>query len=320
MKFDVIISNPPYQLSDGGQKASATPIYQRFVEQARKLRPRYMSFVIPARWFSGGRGLDAFREEMLKDTRLRKLVDYTDSEDCFPGVDIAGGICYYLWDRDHPGLCEVTTIHNGNQKTVLRKLDEYPIFIRHNEALAIIEKVEKKEKLFYNQRVSSQKPFGLRTYVKPTDHGDITLRFNGGVGPFWRKDVPQAVEWIDKWKVIMSYLTYDHAGRADKDGKRKVFSTMEVLPPQSVCTETYLVVDAFETEEEANNLLSYLKTRFVRFLVAQTTSTQHIAKANFAFVPVLDFSRRWTETDLSDRYDLTEEEVEFISSMVKEME
>lgn len=320
MKFDVIISNPPYQLSDGGQKASATPIYQRFVEQARKLRPRFMSFVIPARWFSGGRGLDAFRDEMLKDTHLRKLIDYTDSEDCFPGVDIAGGICYYLWDRDHPGLCEVTTIHNGTQKTVLRKLDEYPIFIRHNEALAIIEKVTKKESLFYNQRVSSQKPFGLRTYVKPTDRGDITLRYNGGVGPFWRKDVPQSAQWIDKWKVIMSYLTYDHAGRADKDGKRKVFSTMEVLPPQSVCTETYLVIDAFDTEDEANNLLDFLKTKFVRFLVAQTTSTQHIAKANFAFVPVLDYTRKWTETDLYERYKLLEDEIKFIDSMIRSMD
>lgn len=320
MKFDVIIGNPPYQLSDGGQKASATPIYHRFVDQARKLQPRYMSFVIPARWFSGGRGLDAFRDEMLNDTRIRKLIDYTDSEDCFPGVDIAGGICYYLWDRDHPGLCEVTTIHNNKKKTVLRKLNEYPIFIRHNEALAIIEKVAKCETQFYNQRVSSQKPFGLRTYVKPTDHGDITIRYNGGIGPFWRKDVPQAAEWIDKWKVIMSYLTYDHAGRADKDGKRRVFSTMEVLPPQCVCTETYLVVDAFDTEEEANNLLNYLKTKFVRFLVAQTTSTQHIAKANFTFVPVLDYNRSWAEEELNERYGLSEDETAFIDSMIRVMD
>lgn len=320
MKFDVIIGNPPYQLSDGGQKASATPIYQRFVSQARKLRPRYMSFVIPARWFSGGRGLDSFRDEMLKDSHLRKMVDYTDSEDCFPGVDIAGGICYFLWDRNHPGACEVKTVHNGSEKTIVRKLDEYPIFIRHSEALAIIEKVSQKESKFYNEVVSSQKPFGLRTYVKPTNRGDITLRYNGGTGPFWRKDVPQASEWIDKWKVIMSYLTYDHAGRADKEGKRRIFSTMEILPPNAVCTETYLVIDTFNTEIEAENLYAYLRTKFVRFLVAQTTSTQHIAKMNFSFVPVQDFTKQWTDDTLYKKYNLSDEEIAFIESMIRPMD
>ena len=320
MKFDVIVGNPPYQLSDGGQKASATPIYHRFISQAKKLNPRYMSFVIPARWFSGGRGLDSFREEMLSDSRLRKIVDFTDSEDCFPGVDIAGGICYFLWDRDYHGSCDVTTIHNGKSNTISRKLDEHSIFIRHGEALSVIEKVLAAENNFYNQRVSSQKPFGLRTYVKPVETGDITLRYNGGTGPFWKKDVPQSIEWIDKWKVIMSYLTYDHAGRADKEGKRKVFSTMEVLPPKTVCTETYLVVDVFDTKEEAENLYKYLQTQFVRFLVAQTTSTQHIAKANFAFVPVQDFSKPWTDSELYAKYGLSEEEVSFIESMIKPME
>ncbi len=320
MKFDVIIGNPPYQLSDGGQKASATPLYHRFVSQAKKLNPRFMSFVIPARWYSGGRGLDTFRDEMLNDSHIRKLVDFTDSEDCFPGVDIAGGICYFLWERDNTGDCEVTTIHNGKKNVTNRKLDEYPIFIRHEEALSIIQKVKMNEKEFYNSRVSSQKPFGLRTYVKPTDKGDIILRYNGGTGPFWRKDVTQSLGWIDKWKVIMSYLTYDHAGRADKEGKRRIFSTMEVLPPNAVCTETYLVVDAVDTETEANNLFKYLQTKFVRFLVAQTTSTQHIAKANFMFVPVQDFSHSWTDEELYKKYELNSEEIDFIESMIRPMD
>ena len=317
MKFDVIISNPPYQLSDGGQKASATPIYQKFVTQAKRLKPRYMTFVIPSRWFSGGRGLDNFRNEMLKDKHIRKLTDYTDSEECFPGVDIAGGICYFLWDRDNEGMCEVTTIHSGSQSSTLRDLNEYPIFIRHNEALSIIKKVAQLKEETYNNRVSSQKPFGLRTYIKPEENGDITLRYNGGTGPYWRKNVTQSIEWIDKWKVIMSYLTYDHAGRADKEGKRKIFSTMEVLPPNSVCTETYLVVDALGSEKEAQNLLKYLQTKFVRFLVAQTTSTQHIAKNNFVFVPVQNFVEEWTDSKLNIKYGLNEEEIRFIDSMIK---
>lgn len=236
------------------------------------------------------------------------------------GVDIAGGICYFLWSRDSKGPCSVTNIHNGSSVTASRKLNEYNTFIRYSEALSIIKKIESGTGEFYNSRVSSQKPFGLRTYVKPTENGDITLRYNGGTGPFNRENVTSGLEWIDKWKVIMSYLTYDHAGRADKDGKRRIFSTMEILPPESVCTETYIVIDAFDTEDEAQNLLAYLKTLFVRFLVAQLTSTQHISKFNFSFVPVLDFSKHWTDKELYKKYGFTEKEIAFIESMIRPME
>lgn len=320
MKFDVIIGNPPYQLSDGGQKASATPIYQNFISQAKKLNPRYLTMVIPARWYSGGRGLDSFRKEMLSDKRIRKLVDYTNSDECFPGVDIAGGICYFLWERDNPGLCEVTNIHSGKTTVSTRKLDEYSTFIRYAEALTIIQKVTSSSSEMMDSHVSSQKPFGLRTYVKPNETGDILLRYNGGIGKFSRKDVLSAFEWIDKYKVIMSYLTYDHAGRADSDGKRRIFSTMEILNPGVVCTETYLVVDVCDTKEEANNLLNYLKTKFVRFLVAQLTTTQHISKSSFSFVPLQDFRIAWTDEKLYEKYNLSEDETAFIDSMIKPMD
>ncbi len=320
MKFDVIIGNPPYQLSDGGQKASATPIYQKFIQQAKKLNPRFLSMVIPARWYSGGRGLDSFREEMLNDNRLRYLIDYTNSDDCFPGVDIAGGICYFLFERDFRGECTVTNIRNNNSFSSKRILNEYNIFIRYSESLSIIKKITDIEKEYYCSKVSSQKPFGLRTYVKPVDNGDILLRYGGGTGKFLRSNVITGKEWIDKYKVIMSYLTYDHAGRPDKDGKRKIFSTMEILPPKSVCTETYLVIDVFDDKIEAENLLSYLRTTFVRFLVAQLTSTQHISKSNFAFVPIQDFSKPWTDEQLYAKYGLTKEEIAFIESMIRPMD
>lgn len=320
MKFDVIIGNPPYQLSDGGQKASATPIYQKFIQQAKKLNPRFLSMVVPARWYSGGRGLDKFREEMINDERLKYLADYTDSNDCFPGVDIAGGICYFLWERDYQGECEISNIHNGHSFLSKRKLNDHHVFIRYGEALPIIEKIRKLETNFFDKRVSSQKPFGLRTYIKPTDKGDIQLRYGGGMGNYWRSDVTSGIEWIDKWKVMMSYLTYDHAGRPDKDGRRRIFSTMEILPPKTVCTETYLVIDSFDNKEEAENLYVYLRTNFVRFLVAQLTSTQHIAKANFAFVPVQDFSCTWTDEKLYAKYGISDEEQAFIESMIRPMD
>lgn len=319
MKFDAVVGNPPYQVMDGGSKASATPVYNYFVEQAKELKPAYVSMIIPARWYSGGRGLDAFRESMLHDHRIRQLFDYSDSNDCFAGVDIAGGICYFLWDENHNGSCEVVNFHNGARYETLRQLDDNKVFVRYGQALSILNKVQQQTTEFYDSKVSSQKPFGLRTYVAPTEDGDIQLRYNKGIGPFKRELVTGALDWIDKWKVIMSYLTYDHAGRADKDGKRRIFSTMEVLPPKVVCTETYIVVDTFDSEIEANNLLQYLKTKFVRFLVAQVTTTQHISKANFTLVPIQDFSKAWTDAELYEKYGLTDEEIAFIESMIKPM-
>ena len=320
MKFDAVVGNPPYQVMDGGSKASATPVYNYFVEQAKELKPAYVSMIIPARWYSGGRGLDAFRESMLHDHRIRQLFDYSDSNDCFAGVDIAGGICYFLWDENHNGSCEVVNFHNGSRYETLRQLDDNKVFVRYGQALSILNKVKQQTTEFYDSKVSSQKPFGLRTYVVPTEDGDIQLRYNKGIGPFKRDLVTVSLDWIDKWKVIMSYLTYDHAGRADNDGKRRIFSTMEVLPPKVVCTETYIVVDTFDNEIEANNLLQYLKTKFVRFLVAQVTTTQHISKTNFILVPIQDFSKVWTDAELYEKYDLTDEEIAFIESMIKPME
>ena len=243
MKFDAVVGNPPYQIMDGGSKASAMPVYNYFVEQAKELKPRYISMIIPARWYSGGRGLDAFRESMLHDHKIRQLFDYTDSNDCFAGVDIAGGICYFLWDEHHNGDCTVVNFHNGECYETIRQLDDNKVFVRYGQALSILNKGHRQSTEFYDSRVSSQKPFGLRTYVVPTEKGDIQLRYNKGIGPFKRELVTGGLDWIDKWKVIMSYLTYDHAGRADKDGKRRIFSSMEVLPPKVVCTETYIVVD-----------------------------------------------------------------------------
>ena len=320
LKFDAIVGNPPYQQADGGSKASAVPIYQRFVEQAKSIEPRYISMIMPARWYSGGRGLDSFRAAMLADTHLEKLYDFIDSNDCFDGVDIAGGLCYFLWNHAYNGKCAVTNIQGAERYTTMRQMNESDVFVRYGQALSIIEKVKTVESEFLDSYVSSQKPFGLRTYVTPTDSGDVSLRYNKGIGPFRRELVTSGIDWIDKWKVIMSYLTSDHAGRGDKEGKRKIFSSMEVLPPETVCTETYIVIDTFDTENEAQNLFSYLKTQFVRFLVALVTTTQHISKSNFAFVPVQDFSKEWSDAKLYSKYGLTDDEIKFIESMIRPME
>ena len=320
MKFDVIIGNPPYQLDDGGNGASASPLYQKFVEQAKKLKPRYMSMIIPSRWFGGGKGLDDFRKETLNDDRFRVIVDYENANDCFPGVDIAGGVCYFLWDRDNRGTCRVVNINNGVQVETTRKLDEFETFIRRAEALNIIKKVRAKKENVMSNVVTSRKPFGLATTDRPLSYGDLKLRWQSGEGPYPKEKVSIGTEMINKWKVITSYVGYDHAGNPGKDGKRKVFARIDILPPKTICNETYLVISSFDTEAEAKNMVGYMKTLFFRFLVSQLMFSHHITKTAYQFVPVLDCKQEWTDEKLYEKYGLSEEEIAFIESMIRPME
>ncbi len=317
MKLDAIVGNPPYQVMDGGAGVSAVPVYHRFVDIAKQSKPHYISMIMPAKWYNGGRGLDQFRQEMLNDSSIRCLYDYIDPHDCFPTVDVAGGICYFLWESHYKGLCNFVSCKHGMKIGTMRDLSDAEVLIRHQEEISIMSKVQKENQTYLSETVYSQKPFGLRTYVKPLDAGDITLRYNGGTGPYKRELITVNKNLIDKWKIIISCLTAEHAGETDRNGQKRIFSTLEILEPGTICTETYMLVGAFDKEQECRNMLQYLKTRFVRALVAMVTATQHISKANFRFVPLLDFSQCWTETDLYARYNLTEDEITFIESMIK---
>lgn len=320
MKFDVIISNPPYQLSDGGNNASAIPIYQKFIEQSKKLCPRYMTMIIPSRWYAGGRGLDSFRRSMLTDTRIRELYDYTNADECFPGVDISGGICYFLWDSNYSGLCKVVNIDAQKTNAMYRSLNQFPILIRSNMAVQIVQKVMSKNQKTLNSFVSSQKPFGLRTYARPDESGELVLRWNGGRGPIQRSRVTAGLENIEKWNVMVSRVFYEHGGKTDKNGQNRVLSILEILEPNEVCTETYVVVMSFERQDSANNLYAYLKSKFARFMILQASSSIMITKNSFVFVPIQDFSKPWTDEELYAKYKLTQEEIDFIESMIKPMD
>ncbi|MBN8680866.1 MAG: Eco57I restriction-modification methylase domain-containing protein [Chitinophagales bacterium] len=317
MKFDVIVGNPPYQLSDGGFGKSAAPLYHKFVQQAKKLNPRFLSMIIPARWFGGGKGLDEFRKEMLNDNRIRKIVDFENAGDCFPGVDIAGGICYFLWDKDYKGACEVTNVVNGNETHSTRALNEFSTFIRNSKAVPIIRKVLSLKQRRMNEVVSSRKPFGLETTIRPQKSGDIILYWQNGKGPYNRSEITTGAEMIDDWKVISSYVSYDHAGNPGKDGKRRVFSKIDILPPGTICTETYLVIGAFKTEKEAINLKNYMKTKFFRFLVSQFMYSHHITKDSYQLVPIQDFNESWTDDKLANKYSLSSTEVELIENLIR---
>lgn len=319
MKFDVIVGNPPYQLSDGGNKASASPLYHLFVEQAKKLNPRYLAMIIPARWYAGGKGLDSFRSEMLGDKHITRMVDYVDSKDCFPGVDIAGGVCYFLRERDRvTDTCEVTSVRGSESETVPRELDEFPTFIRDSRAISIVHKVLQQHEKTMDTQVSSRKPFGLATNVQPEKDGDLTLRYIGGEGPYPSSLITTGIDLIDKWKVVASYVSFDHAGRANKNGQRKVLSRMRILPPGTICTETYLVYGAYEKQEEAINLQRYLSCKLPRYLISQLSSGQHLTKGTFALCPIPDVTVEWTDQLLADKYGLTgEERAAFDSAIIE---
>lgn len=323
MKFDVIIGNPPYQLDDGGSKASASPIYQFFVNQAKKLNPRYLVMIIPSRWFTGGKGLDAFRESMLKDQRIKVLKDYVNAKDCFPGLSISGGICYFLWSRDHKGLCDFTSINAGVEDNMQRQLDEFPIFVRYNKAINIIHKVKRVDENSLTSILSSRNPFGIPTNARGEDRpfaNSYKLVSSQGEGFVKRKDILTNTGLADSYKVMITRVMCEHAGEPDKDGKFKVLATVRLLKPKEVCTDSYITAGDYDSQINAKNLELYLKTKFVRFLILQAAASINLSKATYTFVPLLDFTKEWNDAMLYDRYKLTTEEIDLIESMMHPME
>ena len=326
MTFDVIIGNPPYQLSDGGGSgSSAIPLYHRFIQQAKKLSPRYLTMIVPARWYTGGKGLDEFRDEMLHDKRIRVLIDYNDSRLCFPGVDIAGGVCVFLWDRDNQGICRVKNIISDSiQYESMRHLDEFEVFIRDLRTINIIHKVQLIKEPTMDSIVYSRNPFGFSStynysYTRPSAN---TIKIMTSKGDFYVpiKDITTNKGIVDDWKVVMSKTSAEHAGQADKDGRKKVVSRIEILGKQYICSESYLLIGHMKSKEASVNLLNYIKTKFFRFLLSAVLLTQNIAKDKFQFVPLQDFTRPWTDEELYAKYGLTDEEVQFIESMIRPME
>jgi site-specific DNA-methyltransferase (adenine-specific) len=328
MQFDVIIGNPPYQLGQSGGDAVggfAMPIYQKFVQAAKSLDPRFIVMVTPSRWFAGGRGLDDYRSEMLADKRMRTLVDFPDATDAFPGTQIKGGVSYFLWDSSWNDRCEVTTMEGGTPTSapMKRYLGAYDILVRRNEAVPILEKVLKqnsKDKLGnLGAKVSPIQPFSIRTNFRgaETPKGmkkPIRLIGNGGETFIERTAVPRNDAWVDEWKVLL--------GRAYGAGDafpHQIYNHPIIAAPGSACTETYLVISRFKKEAEARRFAGYLRTRFVRFLVSLRKNTQDIYSERFQFVPDLPMDRDWTDEMLYTKYGITKDEIAFINTMIRPM-
>ncbi len=323
MKFDVIISNPPYQLNDGGAGASAKPIYNLFVEQAKKLNPRFLTMIIPSRWFAGGKGLDDFRRDMLTDRRIVRIVDYVNAKDCFSGISLGGGVCYFLWDRDNPGKCYYTNIHDGKESSSVRDLDEFDVFVRYNEAVSIIHKVASKNEKKVSEFISTRNPFGLSSSVRGDSQKQslaIKVYSSAGTGYISRDMISQGKDNIEKYKILISKVTSEHAGEPDKSGMFKVISRALVLAPNEVCTDSYLIAFPTNNKTEAENFYLYLCTKFFRFLLLQSITSINLSKDKFSFIPMQDFSKPWTDKELYEKYELTSDEINFIESMIKPMD
>jgi len=322
MQFDVIIGNPPYQLaSDGGTRD--IPIYQNFVEQAKTLEPKYLVMVIPSRWMASGLGLSEFRKTMLNDKNLRELVDFPVSSDVFPGVEVKGGVCYFLRDLMYKGDCNVTTIRGGIRVgPFTRNLGAYDIFVRDGRAISILEKVNSLNETSINSILARDKEFGWTSnftgFSSVSSSKDIPLHYiksgKRNIGFIPRIDITKSKHLIDTWKVFVP--------EAGSDGGQKIPDMVLGKPligsSPSVCTQSFLFF-YIKTEDEAKSLQSYFKTKFFRFLVSLRKITQHATHSTYKWVPIQHWNQLWTDEELYKKYKLTSDEISYIESVIRPM-
>ncbi len=327
MQFDVIIGNPPYQMTGGGGGSNDSSIYHLFVEQAMRLEPRYLSMVIPSRWMAGGRGMDEFRKNMLGDGHLRTLVDYPNSAQVFPGVDLKSGVCYFLWDIEHDGDCAVTLIRDDDViGPTNRKLNEYDVFIRDERAAVILQKVLKQKEPSFEDLLSGDTPFGLATNFAAFRQGDpregevkVYASSNAGrrSGAMKRSLIAKNTHLIGTWKVLAP-----KAGPGNSGGHvlpDMVLGKPGVAEPNSVCTQTWIVAGPLKSKKQAEIVARYLQTSFIRFLVSLRKISQDAMKGVYRWVPQQDWSQDWTDETLYKKYGIAKNEIEFINGMVRPM-
>jgi len=324
MKIDAVVGNPPYQVNIGEKKDNyGMLIFNKFIDISLQMEPYYISMVFPSRWFTGGRGLDEFRNRMLNDDRIKFIKDFVDSTDLFPTTDISGGINYMLWAKNYHGLCDFTGVHKGMVTQMMRKLNQFETFVRRNDALSIIEKIIARKGHTMSETVSGQTPFGFISSFKgkilPFKDSLSLYGSNNSITYVSRSEVEKNTSLIDKFKVIFTKAA-PGGGSSDKNGMYLLLTSLQILKPMEICTQTFLVGNSMDTYDEAYNCMNYLKCKFTRFLILQSMTSQDLSPERFRFVPLQDFTKPWTDEKLYKKYNLTNEEIQFIESMIKPME
>ena len=323
MQFDVVIGNPPYQMKGGAGGTSDSSIYHLFVEQAKKLEPKYLSMVVPSRWLAGGRGLDEFRKGMLSSHKLSRLVDFPVSKEVFPNVEVKGGICYFLWSEAHKGPCDVTVIRGDEESSSSRQLDEFDVFVRDPTAVGILRKVLKAGEQPITGILTADTPFGIATnfdgFHDKKKAGDVALHYvrsgKRDIGFVPRNTITKNSPLIDKWKLL--------APEAGSDGGQKIPDSVLGKPwlstPPSVSTQSFLAFWV-ASESEAKSLESYFRTKFFRHLVSLRKLTQHALRSTYSWVPLQAWDRPWTDKALYKKYGLTKEEIDYVEAVIRPMD
>lgn len=321
MQFDVIIGNPPYQLNVGVEsKSFAIAIYHKFIEQAITLNPRYLCMIVPSRWFAGGRGLDDFREKMLNDRRIKEIHDFPDASEVFLGVEIKGGVNYFLWDREYKGNCRVVSYENGeviSEMTRPLKEEGADSFIRDNQAISIYHKVRDFNEKSFSEFVSVQTPFGLlssfKSYKKDPFKGAVKIFGNQFVGYISEEQISKNKQWVSEHKILIPKVF--GTGEINTDNIKPIYAA-----PNSCCTQTYLVIGPFANEKRCRSVIRYIRTKFFHFMLNIKKNTQDAMRGVYQFVPQQDFDEEWTDEKLYSKYGLTAEEIAYIEKMVRPME
>lgn len=332
MKFDAIVGNPPYQLTDGSGGTNDAPIYQYFVSSAINLHPEYVSMIIPSRWFAAGREnlLGEFRKKMLTMHTVRKMNVYPDSHEVFSNVEIKGGVCYFLIDSKNKGLCNYSLLENGESIVTERALDDFDILIRNPKLSDLVKKIVGQfdtDQKTVADIISSDTPFGIPTNpfgskktatgtkVKRTSPDDIEVYYIAdkvrSVAYINRSEIKKNIQDIDRYKVFIP----EAAGSGNDP---YVLGKPEVADKGAVCSQTYMYVP-FDTKEEALNFVTYLKTKFFRVLVSAYKISQHTPQRAYGFVPLQNFSKPWTDQELYEKYQLNEDEIAFIETKINPM-
>ena len=335
MTFNAIVGNPPYQIMDGGGAGtSAITIYHHFVNISKAIHPKYISLIIPARWYAGGKGLDEFRNTMLSDKRLEKIIDYPNPKDCFPTANISGGVCCLLWNRKYSNKCQFTNIVNNETFTEERELNEFEVFVRYNKALSIIRKIVDITSNYISNIVAARNLYNLDSSVRgrsdKDQNTDIKVYTSRGVGYIQLETITSGLSSIDNYKLFMGKVLSGHIGETDEKGQVKVIASIFIGSTYEVCTDSYLVIGPFRHKKEAVNAERYFKTKFLRFLLLQSLVSMNISRNNFRFVPLQDFTSNsdidWSrsigeiDAQLYEKYGLEKGEIEFIERMIKPME